>query len=107
MTTPISLRGRLEWRPQAIEMKSSITIVAEEQLIVIFACATNRTGLALDALPTMPFCRSNHVRSELQTAWMGGAATIMAGNQIFWPFVLLGISLFSNKAEVAIFTDLQ
>lgn len=36
-------------------MEAAVTVVAEEQLVIIFGSATDSATLALDALPTIAF----------------------------------------------------
>jgi len=88
-------------------MESAIAIVAEQQLIVVIACAANCAALAFDALPAVPFRRSEHIWSKLQTAWMSRATAVVACDQVFWVDVPIRISLFTGRAEVTVFADLQ
>ena len=52
-------------------MVSSVTVVTEQQLVVILAGSTQGAGLALDALPGVLLDADQHVFSELET---GGVA---------------------------------
>jgi len=49
----ITFRRGLDGRLEAVHVVATITVVAEEQLVVILRGATDMAGLALDALPTI------------------------------------------------------
>ena len=67
---PWSFRRFFDGRYKAIHMVSTITIVAEQKLVVVFTCATKCASFAFNALPGILPYRNNHVVSKLQTCWM-------------------------------------
>lgn len=81
-TAPTALWRYSQRRPQTVHVISSVTIVAEQQLIIVVRCAANRTIFALYALPPIATHRNNHVWGELQARRMSGTAAIRARHQI-------------------------
>ena len=58
----------LHWRHKAIHVVASVAVVAEQQLIIVLAGATQCAGLALDALPGVLLHTDQHVLGELEAA---------------------------------------
>ena len=55
---------------QAVHVVPSVTVITEEQLIIILTGAAQCTGLALDALPGVLLHADHHVVGELQASWV-------------------------------------
>ena len=51
-------------------MVASVAVVAEQQLVIVLAGATQCAGLALDALPGVLLHADLHVVRELQARWV-------------------------------------
>lgn len=98
-TAPATLRRYRQRRCQTIHVIATITVVAEQQLIVIVRGAANRTVLAFDALPSVSAHRDDHVRCELQTGRMPGAAAIRTGHQILGD---VGFAILTRIAETKV-----
>lgn len=64
---PRPLWRNLHGRYQAVHVVPSVTIITEQQLVIILAGATQGAGLALDALPGVLLHADHHVWGELQT----------------------------------------
>ena len=60
----------LHRRHQAVHVIPSVTIITEEQLVIILTGATQSAGLALDALPGVLLHANHHVVRELQASWV-------------------------------------
>ena len=71
LTAPGALRSHLHGRDQAVHVVTSVTVVTEQQLVVILTGPTQGAGLALDALPGVLLDTDQHVLSELEA---GGVA---------------------------------
>ena len=65
-----NIEADLHGRYQAVHVVPSVTVITEQQLVVILAGATQRAGLALDALPGVLLHADHHVGRELQTSWV-------------------------------------
>ena len=65
-----NIEADLHRRYQAVHVVASVTVITEQQLVVILAGATQRAGLALDALPGVLLHADQHVGRELQTCGM-------------------------------------
>lgn len=70
LATPGALGRSDQWRRQTVHVIATITIVTEQQLVVVVRCSTNGAELTLYALPAISFHRYNHVGRELQTGRM-------------------------------------
>lgn len=68
--TPGSFWCNLHGRYQAVHVIPSVTIITEEQLVIILTGATQGAGLALDALPGILLHANHHVVRELQASWV-------------------------------------
>ena len=55
---------------QTVHVVSSVTVVTEQQLVVILAGSTQGAGLALDALPGVLPHADQHVVRELEAGWV-------------------------------------
>ena len=62
-----SLGTDLHRRDQAVHVIAPVTIITEQQLVVILTGPTQGAGLALDALPGVLLDTNHHVVSKLQT----------------------------------------
>ena len=51
---------------QSVHVVPSVTIITEQQLVIILAGAAHGAGLALDALPGVLLRADHHVGGELQ-----------------------------------------
>ena len=51
-------------------MVPSVTIITEEQLVIILTGTTQGAGLALDALPGVLLHTDHHVVRELEASWV-------------------------------------
>jgi len=65
-TAPGSLGSDLHRRDQTVHVVPSVTVVAEQQLVVVLTGAAERAGLALNALPGIFLDTDQHVLSELK-----------------------------------------
>jgi len=66
-TTPGPFWCHLHRRDQAVHVIAPVTIITEQQLVVILTGPTQGAGLALDALPGVLLDTNHHVVSKLQT----------------------------------------
>ena len=60
----------LHRRHKAVHVVPSVTIITEEQLVIILTGATQSAGLALDALPGVLLHADHHVVRELEASWV-------------------------------------
>ena len=70
LAAPGPLGGHLHGRVQAVHVVSPVTVVTEQQLVVILRGPAQAAGLTLDALPGILPHADLHVGCELQTARM-------------------------------------
>ena len=70
--------SNLHRRNQTVHVVASVTIITEQQLVVILTGAAQGTGLALDALPGVLPHADHHVPGELET----GRVTCHDGDQL-------------------------
>ena len=70
LAAPGALGGDLHGRVQAVHVVSPVTVVTEQQLVIILRGAAQAAGLTLDALPGILPHTDLHVGRELQTARM-------------------------------------
>ena len=68
LAAPGALGGHLHGRVEAVHVVTPVTVVTEQQLIVILRGAAQTAGLTLDALPGVFPHTDLHVGRELQTA---------------------------------------
>lgn len=99
LTAPATLGRLFESRHQAIHVVASVAVIAEQQLVVIIRCATDRAVLALNALPSVLLNRDLHVGGELETARMTGATTIGTRDQVLR---LTGLFVLLRVAETKV-----
>ena len=76
-------------------MVSSVTVVTEQQLVVILAGSTQGAGLALDALPGVLPHADQHVLRELEAGGVARPPALGATNQF------LRLERFLVEARVA------
>lgn len=86
------------WR-QTIHVVSTITVVTEQQLIIVVRSATNGTAFAFDTLPPVLANRNDHVRCELQTSRMPWATAITARDQLLGT---AGLFIFPSIAQTEV-----
>jgi len=65
MATPTSFRWFLQRRIQAVHVVATVTIVAEQQLVVIVGGSTQSATFTFNALPAILFNGNHHVLGEL------------------------------------------
>ena len=70
LAAPGALGGDLHRRVQAVHVVSPVTVVTEQQLVIILRGAAQAAGLTLDALPGILPHADLHVGRKLQTARM-------------------------------------
>ena len=62
-----TLRGFSHGGAEAVHVVASVTVVTEQQLVVVLRGATQAAGFALDTLPAVGPDSRSHVHRELQT----------------------------------------
>ena len=67
---PWSLWRLFEWGNKTIHVIATITIVAEQKLVVILRRPAQSAALALDALPRILLHGNQHVWRELEAGWV-------------------------------------
>lgn len=103
MTTPTSFRRFRHRRREAVHVVTSITVITEQQLVIIFWCSTHVTALAFNALPSIGFHSSHHHWSELQTRGVTRTATVWAGYKLFWlAGFLVQVGISQTKITVVV-----
>lgn len=76
MTTPTPFGGLKDWWIQAIHVIATVTVITEEQLVIVLRGATKAAGFALNALPLIGFNSLSHVCGELQAGRVSRAPTV-------------------------------
>ena len=67
---PGALGRHLHGRDEAVHVVAAVTIVTEEQLVVVLRGAAEGARLALNALPRVLLHTDLHVVCELQAGWV-------------------------------------
>ena len=70
LTAPGALRSDLHRRHQTVHVVAPVTVVTEQQLVVVLARPAEGAGLALDALPGVLPDTDQHVVRELEAGGM-------------------------------------
>ena len=69
-TAPVSFWCSQHGRHDAVHVVAAVTVVAEQELVVVLAGAAQGARLALDALPRILLHAHHHVGSELEAGGM-------------------------------------
>ena len=68
----------LHRRHQTVHVVASVTVVTEQQLVIVLTRPAEGAGLALDALPGVLLDTDQHVLSELEAGGVAWKTTVIA-----------------------------
>lgn len=101
VAAPAPLGGLRHGGCEAVHVVTTVTVVTEEQLVVVLGGAADVAALALDALPAVRLHGRHHHRGELQARGVSRSAAVGARDQLLGlPRLLVDFGV--PQAEVAV-----